>query len=290
MQPRLFGSSSRRQSLPIGRVLHPSSGYVRCSNRSVLRGMSVRSWKARSAMSSSRPVGCARRRQAIPARDDTGDPGPQGLGCGCPARIVRDYLIEHLADDDAVLVIDETGFLKQGYASCGVARQYTGSARFVLLGDAAHAMLPHLGQGANQAIEDGVALAIFLEGRDAAEVGDILPRYEDFRRVRTDVMLPTPDRKHHEMLSVPRPNLVRLISPGGKFLARNQAAVSARPGIFGRFGSTIYFWNAEWISSAATTMSASAVRRSRIPDASAAPMAAIPGCCMCYRSSRSARS
>src|SRR6476646_4383101 len=42
--------------------------------------------------------------------------------------IVRDYVIEHLADDDAVLVIDETGCLKQGKASCGVARQYTGSA------------------------------------------------------------------------------------------------------------------------------------------------------------------
>jgi len=42
--------------------------------------------------------------------------------------MVRDYALEHLAADDAVLVVDETGFLKQGKASCGVARQYTGSA------------------------------------------------------------------------------------------------------------------------------------------------------------------
>ena len=38
--------------------------------------------------------------------------------------IVREYVVETLA----VLVVDETGFLKQGKASCGVARQYTGSA------------------------------------------------------------------------------------------------------------------------------------------------------------------
>lgn len=42
--------------------------------------------------------------------------------------IVREYALETLADNDAVLVIDETGFLKQGKASCGVGRQYTGSA------------------------------------------------------------------------------------------------------------------------------------------------------------------
>jgi hypothetical protein len=42
--------------------------------------------------------------------------------------IVREYALETLCDEDAILVIDETGFLKQGKASCGVARQYTGSA------------------------------------------------------------------------------------------------------------------------------------------------------------------
>jgi SRSO17 transposase len=42
--------------------------------------------------------------------------------------IVRDYALETLADPGAVLVLDETGFLKHGKASCGVGRQYTGSA------------------------------------------------------------------------------------------------------------------------------------------------------------------
>ena len=44
--------------------------------------------------------------------------------------VVRDYALEHLAADDAVLVVEETGFLKQGKTSCGVARQYTGSWAF----------------------------------------------------------------------------------------------------------------------------------------------------------------
>jgi SRSO17 transposase len=41
---------------------------------------------------------------------------------------VRAYLVEHLGQDAAVLVIDETGDLKKGTATAGVQRQYTGTA------------------------------------------------------------------------------------------------------------------------------------------------------------------
>ena len=40
----------------------------------------------------------------------------------------REYIVEHLGDEDGVCVLDETGFLKKGEKSCGVSRQYTGTA------------------------------------------------------------------------------------------------------------------------------------------------------------------
>ncbi len=41
---------------------------------------------------------------------------------------LQSYVVEHLADPEAVLVIDETGFLKKGTKSVGVKRQYSGTA------------------------------------------------------------------------------------------------------------------------------------------------------------------
>src|SRR5215207_5007391 len=42
---------------------------------------------------------------------------------------LRDYVVEHLGDEDSgVLIVDDTGFLKKGAKSVGVARQYTGTA------------------------------------------------------------------------------------------------------------------------------------------------------------------
>jgi salicylate hydroxylase len=56
--------------------------------------------------------------------------------------------------------------------------------RLTLLGDAAHPMLPHLGQGANQSIEDGMALATILERADRATAPAALLAYEHLRRER----------------------------------------------------------------------------------------------------------
>lgn len=56
--------------------------------------------------------------------------------------------------------------------------------RLTLLGDAAHPMLPHLGQGANQAIEDGMALATILSQVGNAAAPAALLAYERLRRER----------------------------------------------------------------------------------------------------------
>ncbi len=82
-------------------------------------------------------LGPERRKTGWMRAEAAGDPGPWRqqaiLGRGRwdadgLRDVVRDYALETLADPDAVLVIDETGFLKQGKSSCGVGRQYTGSA------------------------------------------------------------------------------------------------------------------------------------------------------------------
>lgn len=41
---------------------------------------------------------------------------------------LREYIVEHLGDENAVLVVDGTGFLKKGNKSVGAKRQYSGTA------------------------------------------------------------------------------------------------------------------------------------------------------------------
>jgi salicylate hydroxylase len=59
------------------------------------------------------------------------------------------------------------------------------NGRLTLLGDAAHPMLPHMGQGANQAIEDAMALATLLRSPSGADVPEALVHYQALRRERT---------------------------------------------------------------------------------------------------------
>jgi SRSO17 transposase len=69
--------------------------------------------------------------------EHAGDPSPDGMQHLLSQAVwdadavrddVRDYVIDRLADAEAVLVIDETGDLKKGRATVGVQRQYTGTA------------------------------------------------------------------------------------------------------------------------------------------------------------------
>jgi SRSO17 transposase len=82
-------------------------------------------------------LGPERRKTGWMRAEAAGDPGPWRqqavLGrshweADALRDMVREYALATLAAPGAVLVLDETGFLKQGPHSCGVGRQYTGSA------------------------------------------------------------------------------------------------------------------------------------------------------------------
>jgi salicylate hydroxylase len=101
---------------------------------------------------------------------------------GDPAALARDFagwdpLVE------AIIAQVQTCFWWGLYDREPLPRWTTG--RLTLLGDAAHPMLPHVGQGANQAIEDGVALATILSEADPESAPAALQVYETVRRERT---------------------------------------------------------------------------------------------------------
>jgi SRSO17 transposase len=82
--------------------------------------------------------GRVERKNSWQMAEQMGETGPQGVqrllnAARWDADTIRDdlreYVVEHLGDEDSgVLIVDETGFLKKGKKSVGVARQYTGTA------------------------------------------------------------------------------------------------------------------------------------------------------------------
>jgi SRSO17 transposase len=106
-------------------VPHFSRAEVRRRARAYLRGL----------------LGTAERKNGWQLAEAAGDATPYGLQhllgrASWDADEVRDdllrgYVVEHLGreeDDGAVLIVDETGFLKKGDKSAGVKRQYSGTA------------------------------------------------------------------------------------------------------------------------------------------------------------------
>ena len=83
------------------------------------------SWTVCLATSGARRAGCGRRRRAILAHGGSRPFWAAAGGKPIDLRdIVRDYALETLADDDAVMVFDETGISrKQGKASCRRSRR-----------------------------------------------------------------------------------------------------------------------------------------------------------------------
>src|SRR4029450_10207912 len=77
------------------------------------------------------------RKNAWRLAEDAGERPPDGMqrllstADWDPDRVrddLRAYVVERLGDVGAVLVVDETGFLKKGTTSVGVQRQYSGTA------------------------------------------------------------------------------------------------------------------------------------------------------------------
>jgi len=69
-------------------------------------------------------------------------------------------------------------------------RWFSSTGRVIMLGDAAHGIPPSIGQGANQAFEDGYSLGLLLANSDG-RVGltDALRAWNDYRQTRMDKVL-----------------------------------------------------------------------------------------------------
>jgi len=118
------------------------------------------------------------------------------------------------ATDPAAVHVTETVRLVEPLPALAVGRT-------ALLGDAAHAMTPDLGQGGCQAFEDAAALGALVDGAGSADVGTALARYDALRRPRTTAL----QRQARQMN-----RMLRLHGPAGRL---RDTILRAVPGALG---------------------------------------------------------
>jgi salicylate hydroxylase len=113
-------------------------------------------------------------------------PHAAGSAPGTHEECLRDFAGWH--EDVQTMIRLVPSLLKWALMRRDPIPQWT-QGRVSLLGDAAHATLPFLAQGAVHSIEDGIVLARCLEGVEAAQVPAALARYEAARIERTSRMV-----------------------------------------------------------------------------------------------------
>jgi SRSO17 transposase len=120
-QPSLSRETSELEPLHARIAPHFQRSEVRARARHFLKGL----------------LGRVERKNGWQLAEEEGESGPQGMqrllnAADWDEEAVRDelrgYVLEHLQEKQSVLVIDETGFVKKGKKSAGVARQYSGTA------------------------------------------------------------------------------------------------------------------------------------------------------------------
>jgi 2-polyprenyl-6-methoxyphenol hydroxylase-like FAD-dependent oxidoreductase len=138
---------------------------------------------------------------------------------------VHDLLAATLADR---LIRNDVYHLPHGPAS------YT-AGRVVLIGDAAHACLPTVGQGAATALEDAVCVGRMIGARvgTGAALGPALAAFDQARR-------PRGQRTVRSAIAMAR--IGADLGPGWRQTARNTALRLAPAGLMVRFGSSVTRW------------------------------------------------
>ncbi|MGZ0148817.1 FAD-dependent monooxygenase [Kribbella sp. WER1] len=111
---------------------------------------------------------------------------PSGRVIGDEVRAVREYFAGWAPDVRRVIAATDDVIRHDVWVLARPLPRYTGG-RVVLIGDAAHPMLPTLGQGANSAMEDAVSLGLLVPAGSDLQAG--LRKYEKARYRRTQKLV-----------------------------------------------------------------------------------------------------